>query len=301
MKRISYKTIVFLVSVLTLMGCNDTMDDKADIDGKYTKKFDTPVFGISEIKDVTHNSAVVTLNLSAPENVVEQGIQVSSSSDFTEYENYWVEGDAVADGAEVDLNGGLEPETTYYIRPYIFTVNEETVYGTATTFTTGEAPARIPAYIGNYTYTILEDLAGYVDEDLTLNILATDNSMFKIEHWGYDVDFIFKMDEKGELSAEPQPFGTDYYDYGPIYICTANNYWSKDSYDPETDVSYYDSSTGTFNLNLVYFVSAGYINYGVETFQLTGKAESKQRLDVSKKSIPVTFSKNIKIKPQTKR
>lgn len=296
MNKTILKSFTLLAAAALLTGCNDTMDDKADIDGKYVKTFDTPVFSITGASDITSSTAVIQLSLSDPDHVAEQGVQVANNADFADATNFFA--DEVGAEAAVALSG-LTPETTYYIRPYVFTVNEETIYGTATTITTEASAGWSPLYIGDYTYTIMDGMAGYVDEGLTLYGNDADESLFKIEHWGYDVDFEFSMADDGELFVEPQPLGTEYGNYGPIYVATANNYWG-DDYDPSTDYSWYDPSTGTFNFNLVYFVSAGYIGYDIETFQLTAQATVKAKKDIARKSFTNAFAQR-PVTPKTAR
>lgn len=144
----------------------------------------------------------------------------------------------------------------------------------------GEAPETwTAAYVGDFVYTLEfteDDGSPYTDEGLVLYQSDKDSSRYKIEHWGYDVDFIFTMDDEGTLTVEEQETGATYGSYGPIYVSTFDEYFS--DYDPETDRSYYD--TGVFHFNLVYHVSAGTMKgwYGEETYTLTGRAGAKSRI-----------------------
>lgn len=129
-----------------------------------------------------------------------------------------------------------------------------------------------PAYIGDFTYTQFfanSDGSPYVDGGLTLLQCDQDPTMFKIEHWGFDVDFIFTMDENGTLTVAEQATGYEHQSYGMVYVSDIVTYTGGTSYG----TSYYEN--GVFNFNLVYYVPEGTFAYGVETFTLTGAASAK--------------------------
>jgi len=275
MKNIVLKSLSCLAAVALMASCNDTMDDKADIDAKYAQSFEAPTFAVVGVENVTHNSATVNLSLSDTTYVVEQGIQISKTSDFSDASNIWV--DKAEETAALEIEG-LEAETTYYVRPYIYMVNGSYAAGQATSFTTAEPPAEswTPAFVGTYTYSLLWQGD---DEGLILYSDDIHENRYKIENWGGGVDLIFTMAEDGELFVEEQEVGAEYGSYGPIYVSTGQNYWGSD-YNPETDYSVYDS--GVFYFNMVYHVAAGTMNgwYGDEKFTLTGKASAKSRNNV---------------------
>lgn len=281
MKNIVLKSLGCLAAVALMVSCNDTMDDKADIDAKYAKSFEAPAFAVAGVEDVTYNSATVNLSLSDTTYVVEQGIQISKASDFSDATNIWV--DKVEEAAVLEI-AELEAETTYYVRPYIYMVNGSYAAGQATSFTTAEPPAEswTPRFVGTYTYAFYWEGD---DEGLTLYKKDQDDVTWKIEHWGGDVDFIFTVDENGKVAWEPFWIGVTDDSYGDIYCYDMNALYGDEQFDP----GYCDGSTFYFPAG--YRVSAGWFGYPegevlFETFNLTGYAETKDRKPVKKASSP---------------
>lgn len=97
------------------------------------------------------------------------------------------------------------------------------------------------------------------------------------------VDFTFTMDSDGKIVVDDQPVGYTDTKYGEVMVGELKNYSEETS---DEDQSYYDSSTGTFYFNVVYYVSAGYFGAGTETFTLTGNAAS-----AAKKALAAAKSK----------
>lgn len=126
-----------------------------------------------------------------------------------------------------------------------------------------------PIYVGTYTYTIYfgseDDPA--VDEGLTLSVCNEDPTLYKIEHWGFDVDFLFNMDEEGNVMVNNQFTGYVHSKYGDLMVTDMVDYVGSD----KNGTSYYKD--GVFNFNLVYYVEAGTMGYGYETFKLTAEAQ----------------------------
>lgn len=123
-------------------------------------------------------------------------------------------------------------------------------------------------YKGDYTYTLVfgtEDEPA-VDEGLTLYHCNEDPTLFKIEHWGFDVDFTFTMDADGNIMVDDQPTGYEHSTYGMVMVDDLVDYTGSTRYGE----SY--CSNGTFNFAIVYYVSEGVFGYGTETFTLTGQA-----------------------------
>lgn len=142
-----------------------------------------------------------------------------------------------------------------------------------------------PAFVGTYTYSLFfigEDDAPVDDEGLVLYQSDINPNRYKIEHWGYDVDFIFNMDPAtGELSFDDTYTGYTHSKYGDVYIVDAYN-----TYEDVTDPSYYKG--GVFYFNVSYEVSAGSFGDGYETFKITGeasaaKARAAKKAKVAKK------------------
>lgn len=268
MKKIILKSLGCLAALAFMASCNDTMDDKADIDSKYVKSFDIPTFAFAGATDITHKTATLQLTCSDVTNVIEQGVQLDTDPEFSDYINLYE--DEAATELSIPLDD-LEPETTYYVRPYIVTSNSEVVYGTqVSSFTTAEAPAEtwIPRYVGDFTYS-----AYYKGDDtgLTLYNLEQNPAVWKIENWGGGVDFIFTWNEDNTISFDPFFLGDTYGEYGDV-IC----YDRASIYDDE-DPGYVDTEKAIFYFNIGYRVSAGWVAYGFEQFQITGNASVKDR------------------------
>ena len=109
---------------------------------------------------------------------------------------------------------------------------------------------------GDYTYTLFfteTDDEGneqpYVDPDLNILRSDSDPNRFKVEHWGYDVDFYFEFQEDGTILVDDQETGYVHSSVGMIYVDDIVDYTSSTEYGQ----SYYDESTGTFHFALVYY------------------------------------------------
>ncbi len=128
----------------------------------------------------------------------------------------------------------------------------------------------------DYTYSLLftnQDGSPYVDAGLTLQQRDDKPNVYRIQNWGYGVDFTFTWDQETNAITVPvQETGDTYGSYGSIYVCDMPTYSTQlaqhqSSYDP-------DSKTATFMV--CYHVSAGTMDgwYGPETavFTLGGEA-----------------------------
>jgi hypothetical protein len=148
-------------------------------------------------------------------------------------------------------------------------VAQEASYATFKYVSSSNAETWTAQYVGNYTYTQFfgsEDEPA-VDEDLVLYQSDKDPNRWKIEHWGYDVDFIFTFNQDtGEILVEDQEVGYEYDSYGMVMVDDLVDYVGSQDYG----YSYYKD--GVFHFNVVYYVSAGPFGYGEETFELTANA-----------------------------
>lgn len=273
MKKILFKSLTCLAAVALMTSCYDTMDDKADIDKQHVATFTMPEFAFASAPEFTYNTASFVISLSDTTYVYEEGVQISDNAEFsTENDGSvaYLPADEVAKIAVVDAEG-FEPETKYYVRPYIFTVNGQTVFGQTTSFTTEAAPAEtwVPKFLGTYTYVNMWEGD---DEGLTLCNLEQDPSKWKIEHWGGDVDFIFTLNDDGTIAFDPFYVGAEYGSYGAVAA-----YDMAALYPDDFDVSYYDGDKGAFVFSIGYRVEADWIGYDPETFTLTALASAKGR------------------------
>lgn len=137
------------------------------------------------------------------------------------------------------------------------------------------APTYSPWAIGDYTYTVFftdEDEEGneipYVDEGLTIFRGDSNPNRFKVEHWGFDVDFFFEFQEDGSVLVDDQPTGYVHPSYGMVnvrdYVTAAGT--------TEYGQSSYDEETGTFKFLVNYYVSAGSFGSDIETLEIKSAA-----------------------------
>lgn len=278
--RTSFKALIpCLAASLLVCSCNDVMDDKADIDSKYTIKGESPTVSISEVQVASYGTAVtVASTVSDVSNVIEEGVMVATDAAFSDAKY------AVADTVTADYSltvEDLEGETSYYVKSYVVTRNWEIIYGDAQSFTTPEANPWTAQYVGDYTYTVFfADADGnpQVDSGLTLWVSAQDANTYKISNWGMGTDFTFSFQADGSILVADQAIGYEYGSYGMVMVGDLVTYTQSTKYG----VSGYDSETGTFTFAVVYYVEAGNLGYGYETFQITDQAV-KARVDAAQR------------------
>ena len=136
----------------------------------------------------------------------------------------------------------------------------------------GQASEWQPAYIGNFKYTLFfgSDEEPAVDKDLVLYQSTKDPSRYKIEPWGMERSLTFTMNEDGTLMVDAdQETGYTHSSKGMVYVDDTQHYTGSTNYG----VSKYEN--GVFKFALVYYVDAGVLTNGYETFTLTAAAESK--------------------------
>ena len=117
---------------------------------------------------------------------------------------------------------------------------------------------------GNYEYSLLYEEP--FTEGATLYKSDLDATRYKIAPWGNESELIFTYNqETGEIYVQECELGEEYGSYGMISAIDYSIYTEQGS-----ATSYYEN--GVFKLALVYYVSAGYLGYGFETFTLDGAA-----------------------------
>jgi hypothetical protein len=146
---------------------------------------------------------------------------------------------------------------------------------------------------GDYVYSLFftdADDNPQTDPGLELQYNA-DEDAYRITHWGYNVDFTFKMDKTTNLVTVPSQYvGYTDSSYGEVYVCEAdvlNPKW-------ETGQSYYEPETLTFHFRVAYFVSAGVFAKGEETFTLTPAQARAMGLEKTQKPSVNTSLKPVK-------
>lgn len=156
--------------------------------------------------------------------------------------------------------------------------------------------------IGDYTYSVFftdENDEPSVDPGLTLYQCNEDPTLFRIEHWGYDVNFAFTMDEQGNILVNDQATGYEHPSYGMVMVDDLVDAYETTDYG----VSYMEGNT--FNFAVVYYVSAGVFGRGMETFTVSeaqakairkaiaqAKAEKKVKARLTGVSRPVSSTRS---------
>lgn len=135
---------------------------------------------------------------------------------------------------------------------------------------------------GSYSYS------GFLfsGDDPGLEIYQSDDdpTRFKIEHWGYDTDFVFEWDQDAnEIYVEDQYTGYDYGAYGAVNIRDIQDYTSMAGILAYATKGYYED--GVFNFAVQYYCSGGSFGFGYETFTLDGYTPGPALAD-----IPGTFT-----------
>lgn len=156
-----------------------------------------------------------------------------------------------------------------------------------------------PIFVGDYTYTSLfgdydeetdQDIP-FVDEDLVLFNSDQNPNLYKIEHWGQDVDYCFTMTDEGEIHVLDQYTGFSYDGYGDFYVMETIDALGTDKYG----VSSYDPSKGLFTFANCYYYGTKVYDVALETYQLTAKAQAAVRKAMAKaKATPKNVSKPVR-------
>lgn len=254
-------------------------------------------------------------------NGLSQVINMIMGADVSYIKYAWFAGEPTAEELQAKVNGifdgsvesyetkesgrkvlAVEAEGPYYLVAVMYDAEGAKVGDTYIAFNVEDANAKTfeAAYVGDYTYSLLfknDDGSPYVDSGLTLFQCKQDPTLFKIEHWGYDVDFMFTMQNDGSVLVAEQPTGASYKEGDPIFVNDLVNYSGGTNYGQ----SFYKDDV--FNFALIYYCSAGNFGYGVETFTLTGTASAKanEAMKVPAKSSAMSFSNAFSSKSVSKK
>lgn len=176
--------------------------------------------------------------------------------------------------ATVMVPFGSEPVEGFYILAAVAYAGGEAQSSAYATFKyTETAKAETWAKIGTGDYVYAQFFEG-VDEGLELFRSETNPNRFKLEQWGYGVDFCFTYDAyTGEVVVDEQEIGYTDSTYGAVWVSDVTLYDEKMA--AEVGNSFYED--GTFYFAVVYKVSAGYFGYGYEAFTISEAAAAKTR------------------------
>lgn len=124
---------------------------------------------------------------------------------------------------------------------------------------------------GTYSYSLIfgnEDESPSDESGLTLYQSETNPERYKIEPWGIESELTFTKSADGSVLVEDQYIGLEDEEVGKVYIDDLVDYTGS----PDYGESYFDN--GVFHFAVVYYVDAGMLAYGEETFTLDAGASA---------------------------
>lgn len=251
--------------------------------GQYTNDDDEPAGVIANITSLGADVEYVRLTVVEGTSVSDTDIEALTAGTVA-YTEVSAAGTCMVEWNDTPVDGRY----TILAVSYADDEAQESATATFKYAATTSAETWTAIYTGDYEYVYF--WVG-IDEGLTLYQSDEDSSRFKIENWGYGVDFIFTYDSStGTVLVEDQETGYEHSSYGMVYVMDLVEYTGSTGYGE----SYYDSSTGTFYFNVIYYVSAGYFGYGYESFTLTGYAA--KAITGSKSGSSKTVDENARVK-----
>lgn len=233
----------------------------ASVEVAYTGMFtsaDDEIFAVANVllgEDV--ESAKVALLPSSKADIAVDGIIDGS-----------IESVEMTASGEVKVAMPADADEGKFVFVVVTFANGEAQKSESTTFKYTPANAEKWTLVGSGDYTYDAFIYDYVDEGLELFRSESNPNLYKIEHWGYDVDFKFTYDQTtGDVLVLEGELGTTYQNYGMIYYADYSTY-AEDSTKP----SYYEN--GVFYFNVSYYVEAGHLVSNYETFALSPETSS---------------------------
>ncbi len=172
----------------------------------------------------------------------------------------------------------IQPDTEYKIELAVADSAVQTLYGYAsTTLTLKYAPwsAWAPWGKGKGDYTYTQYWSG-VDPGLNIFyreslIPGSTQAQFRIDNWGGGVPLYIDYDKAtGDCYVYEQFTGVHSSNYDEDIMVGDIPTWQGNEALRPGYPSWYDAETGTFYLNLAYYISLGSFGYGMETFQCDG-------------------------------
>lgn len=135
---------------LTLVSCEDLMDDKSSIDNQFAKATNATV-SLGSLVAVDYQTITATGSVANPSDVIEEGIQISTDANFATA-ILSVPNDTIEESFEITYSGA-NYETDYYVRAYAVTKAAGTIVSAAQMVTTPTPPLIITwKNIGKATY-----------------------------------------------------------------------------------------------------------------------------------------------------
>lgn len=220
MKKI-FSMFMVLAAALMFCSCNDTMDDKADIDGGFVQ-YDAPTVTLAaEASDFQTIMATISVSDSAA--IIEEGV-VLTAGETQEF----IAASEIASKVTVAIEG-LTEQTQYTLQAYVVTKSSATVISeTKVTVTTPAMP--VISVEGTYLVTEfeLDDndewAAGGEPYEMTIKIVNEEEGEVEITNfWGGEMTVTGFIREDGSIAI---PTGQQIYDhpsYGPVAMVGLND------------------------------------------------------------------------------
>lgn len=129
-----FKYLPVIALAVAATACDDLIDDKSVIDGKYAVSLPTVEF--QNLKVVNYSTIEVTYTFSSISGVADAGIQVASDATFEK--SSWLSFSEIATSATTIVSD-LSPDTKYFARVF-FSTNDGTVFSDSKEFSTPSVP-----------------------------------------------------------------------------------------------------------------------------------------------------------------
>ena len=169
MKKLFKYILPFMAVAITLVSCEDLIDDKSAIDSKYARATNAAV-SLGSVQAVDYQTITATASVANPGEVIEEGIQLSTDANFGA-DILSIPNTEVAESFEITY-GSAAYETNYYVRAYAVTKTAGIILSDAQSVTTPTPPLILTwKSLGKATYR----------EDCISTFWNVDNLVYKLD------------------------------------------------------------------------------------------------------------------------
>ena len=250
MKNIFKFMVPFMALALTLVSCEDTMDDKSSIDNQFAKATNATV-SLGSLVAVDYQTIKATGSVANPSSIIEEGIQLSTDANFATA-ILSIPNDTIAESFEITYSGA-NYETDYYVRAYAVTKTAGTIVTAAQMVTTPTPPLIITwKKLGKATYR----------EDCFTTFWNVDNLVYSLD--------LYECEQIPGWYHLMNPYGAAYeYNEDGDFDTSKDYYLDIHAEDP-TAVYIGNSPTGcdwTYGEISIYSLAGMYIDSGEKTLE----------------------------------
>lgn len=219
MKKI-FSMFMVLTAALMFCSCNDTMDDKAVIDGGFAQ-YDAPTITLAA-EAADFQTIIATISVSDSAAIIEEGVVLTTGET-----QKFIAASEIASEVTMTL-GELAEQTEYTLQAYVVTKSSVTVISEAKVAVTTPA---MPVLTVEGTYLAtefeLDDnddwVAGDEPYEMTIKIVDEEEGEVEITNfWGGEMTVTGYLQEDGSIVI---PTGQQIYDhpsYGPVSMIGVN-------------------------------------------------------------------------------